>query len=99
MLEKNEAMYNTYSSQDRKILTWDKNDIEQFFDSFTEEELSEMTSYLAHHPYFPLECDYDEENRAGSIVCDYVRRWLYEQLEDGIQTGTKELFDIVLAIS
>ena len=91
----NNVYYNTY---DAKILTWNKENPEDLFSSFTEDELSEMSAYLAQHQFFPLDADYDEENRAGSIVCDYVRRWLYEQIELGIISGTRELFDIVLAL-
>ena len=93
------TMYENYTlSQDRKIMSWNKENFEDFVSTFTGDELEEMNSYLVHHPYFPLDCEYDEEGRAGSIVCDYVRRWLYQQLEDGTFSDTKELMDIALAI-
>ena len=98
--EKNKALFlNNDTSQDRKILNWNGRDYEAFVSSFTEDELEEMNSYLVHHPYFPLDCEYDEEGRAGSIVCDYIRRWLYQLLEDGIISGARELFEIVEVIA
>ena len=72
--------YNDYSSQDRKILTWNRENRDSFIESFTAEELEEMNSYLVHRQFFPLDCEYDEDGRAGSIVCDYTRRWLYSRL-------------------
>lgn len=91
--------YNDYSSQDRKILTWNGENREAFIDGFTKEELEEMNSYLVHHQFFPLDCEYDEDDRAGSIVCDYVRRWLYEQIELGITSNTRNLFEVVMALN
>ena len=93
------ANYDDYSTQDRKILTWNKENYENFIESFTKEELEEMNSYLVHHQFFPLDCEYDEDGRAGSIVCDYTRRWLYEQIELGIISGTHKLFEIVMALT
>ena len=90
--------YDNYASQDKKILTWDHKDYDGFISSFTEKELDEMSSYLVHHSYFPLDCEYDEDGRAGSIVCDYIRRWLYTQLEDGIRYGLRELFEVAIAV-
>lgn len=93
------ANYDDYSTQDRKILTWNGENRESFIDGFTKEELEEMNDYLVHHQFFPLDCEYDEDDRAGSIVCDYVRRWLYEQIELGIISGTRKLFEVVMALN
>ena len=91
--------YSEYTSQDRKILTWDKENYDEFIASFTNRELEEMNWYLNNHPFFPIDCDYDEEERAGCLVCDYARRWLYEQIESGTTCGTRDLFEVVMALT
>ena len=83
-------------SLDNKILSWDKKDRDSFINSFTEEELESMASELRNHSFAPLNCEEDE--RTDTLVMDYAKRWLYEQIEYGIHSNTRELFEVVYAM-
>lgn len=95
--------YDDYSSQDRKILTWDKKNYEGFIGSFSLNELDEMAWYLANHPYHPVICDYsynDSEDRSG-LLYDYIGHWLYELINDGAILGAEDartLFEILISL-
>lgn len=87
-----------YSSQDRKILTWNKENYEEFVQSFTKEELKDMLWFITSNLSFPIDYCSDDvvEKHPDWIVHDYIHRWLYTQLEEGIITGTRQLFEIVM---
>ena len=88
------------SSHDKKIMSWDKKDYDSFISSFTDSELAEMTWYLENHPLHPIEVELESGcfDAVAGIVYDYVIHWLYEQLNDGTVSGTKELCEVALAL-
>lgn len=95
--------YDDYSSQDRKILTWDKKNYEGFIGSFSIDELGEMAWYLANHPYHPVICDYsynDGEDRFA-LLYDYIGHWLYELINDaaiGHAEVARTLLEILVSL-
>ena len=92
--------YEELTSQDRRIMTWDKNNYDEFIRSFSEDELKEMNFYLSHHPFYPVDIEYNYSSfdDISALVYEYICHWLYEQLNDGIIWGTKELCSIALAM-
>ena len=91
------------SSQDRKILVWDKKDLDSFVSSFSNDELSEMYGYLYRHPYHPIDYDYhfDDYEDKYSLVYDYICHWLYDILNDGVfgdRTNARKLLDAAIAM-
>lgn len=89
------------TSQDRRIMTWDKNDYDGFIHSFSEDEMKEMLCFLTGNPLFPAYYFSDDvlTQHPDWIVYDYVRRWLYTQLEEGTISGTRELFEVAMAMT
>ncbi len=83
--------YTEYSSQDRKILTWNKENFDTFIRSFTEDELGEMEGYLRHHPYHPIDVVYSFNNPddVPDLIYEYVCHWLYDLMMDSV-TGSAE---------
>lgn len=83
--------YDSYTSQDRKILTWNKENFDNFIRSFSEDELSEMEWYLRHHSYHSVDVDYrvDNPNDVSDLIYEYVCHWLYDLMMDSV-TGSAE---------
>lgn len=75
-----------YSSQDYKILTWNKENYEELLSSFTDDELCEMYYFVYHHPACPMvihSCSDDWESKY-IIVYEYICLWLVSLLNDGV---------------
>lgn len=82
-----------------KIIKWDKKDYDEFINSFTEQELSEMVWYLEHEKNLSLEgYQYSNFDWKCTIVHDYCIDWLFEKLNEGIISGSRELFEVIMAI-
>lgn len=77
--------YDEYSSQDRKILSWDGEDYCGFVESFTIGELLVMFDDIN---YAPDSCDHFEDYgncvvyNAAQIIYDYIWKGLKELGED-----------------
>lgn len=77
--------YNEYSSQDRKILSWDGDSYDGFAESFTIGELLDMFDDIN---YTPFSCDLYEDYgncivyNASQIIYDYIWKGLKELGED-----------------
>jgi len=80
--------YDSYTSHDRKVLTWNKENFDNFIRSFSEDELSEMEWYLRHHS---VDVDYrfDNPNDVSDLIYEYVCHWLYDLMMDSV-TGSAE---------
>ena len=79
------ANYDDYSTQDRKILTWNKENYEELLSSFTDDELCEMYYFVYHHPACPMvihSCSDDWESKY-IIVYEYICLWLVSLINDG----------------
>ena len=82
----NKCLCTHYSSQDYKILTWNKEDYEELLSSFTDDELCEMYYFVYHHPACPMvihSCSDDWESKY-IIVYEYICLWLVSLLNDGV---------------
>lgn len=90
------------NSYDEKIMNWDKKSFEELVGSMTIEEIEGMAGALGEGFGLGFEIDLYYEDDANAypyeVVYNYIKRWLYAQIEEGIQTGTRELFEIVMAI-
>ncbi len=78
--------YFDHSSQDCKILTWNKENYQELLKAFTEEELERMQGYLSQHPYHPIDYEYytDFEEDRYTLVYDYICHWLYDIMMNGV---------------
>ena len=82
----NKCICDHYSSQDHKILTWNKENYEELLSSFTDDELCEMYYFVNHHPACPMvihSCSDDWESKY-IIVYEYICLWLVSLLNDGV---------------
>ena len=75
-----------------KIMNFDvANGYDAFINLFTFEdiwgmiELMDNGSYVLHN---------DPQKMMRSVITAYVREWLVEQINDGVYSGTRKLFDI-----
>ncbi len=93
------ANYNDYSSQDRKILTWDEENYADFVASFTVGELLDMLNEI---DYTPDSCELHEDygycisSNAAGIIYDYIWKQLKELAEDHTVGEEYEMANIFL---
>ena len=92
-----------YTTQDQKILFWNKQNYESFINSFTKDELSEMLDYLYRHPNHPIECDYnfDLYDDRCDLIYEYTIHWLYDLLCDyayGNRNNARTLLEASIAL-
>ncbi len=91
--------YDSYSSQDRKILTWDKEKYADFIASFTVGELLDMLNEI---DYTPDSCELHEDygccisSNAAGIIYDYIWKQLKELAEDHTVGEEYEMANIFL---
>lgn len=92
-----------YTTQDQKILFWNKQNYESFINSFTKDELSEMLDYLYRHPNHPIECDYNfdsYDDRCG-LIYEYTIHWIYDLLCDNAyanMNNARTLLEVSIAL-
>jgi hypothetical protein len=88
-------MTNTY---DEKIMNFDVNEgYEAFINMFDEDEIAEMNSYLEREYGY----DYSwasEKDAKESIIIDYVKECLCENIRYISYKGTEQLFNIVYKV-
>lgn len=93
-------IYDLYTQQE-KIMTWNKKNIEDLINGMTVEELIELSEML------PDEASADEFRQfiyrnAASILYEYTWRWLKDLGDDRVlheQESVAQLFEAAIAIS
>ena len=93
------ANYDDYSTQDRKILTWNGENYADFVASFTVGELLDMLSEIE---YTPNNCELHEDygccisSNAAGIIYGYIWKQLKELAEDHTVGEEYEMANIFL---
>ena len=87
---------NTY---DEKIMNWNRHDFSALVAQMDECEIQEMNRWLVSQG-IEIDSDcYAYEDYADEVVYEYIKRWLIQQLDEGIISGTAELLEICRVIT
>lgn len=87
---------NTY---DEKIMNWNRRDFSMLVEQMDECEIQEMNRWLLCQG-IEIDSDcYTYEDYADEVVYEYIKRWLMQQLDEGITSGTAELLEIYRVIA
>ena len=93
----------TIETIDKKILNWNAADFNELVDSFTKEEIEEMTDYLEYmsnryedgfHYSFNSKYEYDNN---GDIVYDYIRHNAFSSIRDDRWCVKPDWISVLLA--
>lgn len=95
MKVKNYMMINSY---DEKIMNWNRQNFTELVNQMAEDEIADMNKWLSRlgHEIDPGSYTYKEYTE--EVVYVYIKQWLIQQIDEGIISGTKELFEIYSAI-
>ena len=91
------CQYAKYKFIDEMILSrWnnENNDVIAFLNSFNEKELKGIACYLLHRDDVDrISCFLDiDDLDAPSVLADYFRSWIIDNLRGGLIDGTGQLF-------
>ena len=90
------------NSYDNKIMNWDRKDFDELVSSMTNKEIEDMVIDLQNMDPFDIDSDYFEDYNGEYIkkyvVYDYIKRWFFLQIEKRTISGTRELFETVMAM-
>ena len=86
------------NSFDEKIMNWNKKDFDELVEQMDENEIQEMNWWLRSREIdVAPDCNASGDYRKD-VLHEYIKQWLIQQIDEGISSGTAELFEIYQAI-